>query len=302
MPTIWRLNIKTASVNNIDPRQFCIERKILGIGWAVDVDNVDTIDWDTYYKSAQDEYYNKGDKGWWPAINAVKNRMVLNDLCWTRDWSGVYYLGRILSDWRYEDGKEYKSADVVNVRNCDWKKIGTVDAVPGKIINSFIPSRTVQAVDDESVAIYSVFLYNSLSDAFNYPLTSTPNDFLSLISAEDCEDLVGLFLQEKGYRIIPSSCKADTAAYEFVMKNLSTGKAAVAQVKQGFVNINITDYSSLPCEVFLFTSHGQYIGTPAANVICIAPDEICNFAKSHPLILSDRIKRWISIADQLGKK
>ncbi|MBP9019747.1 MAG: hypothetical protein KBG04_08020 [Bacteroidales bacterium] len=299
MPTIWRLNIKTASEDNVDPRQFCINLKILGVGWAVD--NLDNNDWDTYYKLAEEEYYNKGDKGWWPAVNALKNRMQLNDLCWTRDWSGVYYIGRIKSDWRYEAGDQYRSADVVNIRDCDWKTVGEVDAVPGKVINSFIPSRTVQAVYDESVEIYSAFLYNSLSDDYIYPLKSISTDLLSLISSEDCEDIVGLFLQEKGYRIIPSSCKADTAAYEFVMKHVSSGKSAVAQVKQGFVDIDMTAYSCLPSEVFLFTTHGQYIGTPAENIICLSPHEICDFIKNHHAILSDRIKRWISITEQLGK-
>ncbi len=300
MPTIWRLNIKTDSEDNIVPHQFCINMKILGIGWAVDGEG--NIDWDTYYKLAEAKFYHKGYKGWWPAVNALKNRMQQNDLCWTRDKSGVYYLGRIKSDWRYEAGDEYRSADVVNIRDCDWKKIGEVDAVPGKVVNSFIPNRTVQAVADKSVEIYSVFLYNSLSNDFNYSLSPVSTDLLSLISSEDCEDIVGLFLQEKGYRIIPSSCKANTAAYEFVMKHLSTGKSAVAQVKQGFDDINIATYSSLPSEVFLFTTHGQYIGEPADNVICINPDDIRNFTNNHRQILSDRIKRWIVIAEQLGIK
>jgi len=142
--------------------------------------------------------------------------MQVNDLCWTRDWDGIYYLGRIASDWIYRGGSEYREADVVNIRECDWKKVGAIDSVPGKVVNSFIPSRTVQVVDDDSVRLYSQYLFNSLSETTYYFLQPVSTDFFSLISSDDCEDIIGIFLQEeKGYRMIPSSCKADTAAYEF---------------------------------------------------------------------------------------
>lgn len=36
MTTIWRLNIKTDADEGVDPRMFCIDRNILGIGWPVD--------------------------------------------------------------------------------------------------------------------------------------------------------------------------------------------------------------------------------------------------------------------------
>lgn len=298
MPTIWRLNIKPETNGNTDPRKFCIDKNILGIGWPVDSN--DTIDWNTYYKLAEEKYYNKGDKGWWPAINAIKERVEINDLCWTRDWNGSYYLGRIKSDWRYEPGKDYTSVGIVNVRDCDWKRIGTVDSVPGKVVNSFISGRTIQVVNDASIETCSTFLYNSNSNDFHYQLTKVTTDLLSLISNEDCEDIVGLFLQEKGYRIIPSSCKNNTAAYEFVMKHISTGKSAVAQVKQGEIDLDINLYSSLPCEVFLFTTKGKYEGSPAKNVICIQPDEIRLFIKSHHKILPDKLKHWITISEKLS--
>jgi len=170
MPTIWRLNIKTGAADNVDPRLFCIQRQILGVGWPVDVE-VGT-DWEVYSRAAEEKYSKKGDKGWWPAVNAIKNRMRLNDLCWTRDWNGLYYLGRIKSDWRHEGSDQNRAADVLNVRDCDWKRVGQIDAVPGKVINSYIPSRTVQVVDDQSVEMYSVFLYNSLSSDYRYSQAS----------------------------------------------------------------------------------------------------------------------------------
>ncbi|MDX8411884.1 MAG: hypothetical protein R8K46_08485 [Mariprofundaceae bacterium] len=130
MTTLWRINIKTAAEEGVDPREFCINnKKILGVGWPVDAES--GVDWDIYYQLGMEQYYSKGNKGWWPAINAIRNNMQNNDLCWTRDWDGVYYLGRILSDWRriesarYQSEPAYKKADVVNIRRMrldkNWK-------------------------------------------------------------------------------------------------------------------------------------------------------------------------------------
>jgi len=246
-------------------------------------------------------YYKKGDNGWWPAVNALKNRMNVDDLCWTRNWNGIYYLGRIIGDWNYRGDKDHCQADVVNIRQCDWKKVGEVDSVPGKVVNSFIPSRTLQAVDDESVRLYSQFLFNSLSSHASYSFPAVSADLFSLISSEDCEDLVGIFLQEKGYHIIPSSCKTDTAAYEFVLKHAETGNTAVVQVKQGYVDLNVKDYTGLPGEVYLFTSHGNYTGGYSQNVHCIDPEKLKEFTFKRRGILSDRLKTWISLVEQLGK-
>ncbi len=117
----------------------------------------------------------------------------------------------------------------------------------------------------------------------------------SLISSEDCEDIIGIFLQEKGYRMIPSSCKADTSAYEFVLKHVRTGHTAIVQVKQGYVDLNIDDYSDLQSEVYLFTTHGEYIGETSQNVHCIDPVEIKTFVASMRNIMSDRLVTWIEI-------
>lgn len=301
MPTVWRLNIKTAAEETVDPRKFCIEKQILGVGWPVyiPINN----DWDAYYQEAQRIYEKEmRDKGWWPAANALRFRMKINDLCWTRDLSGIYYLGRIKSEWRYEEANEYSSADVLNVRDCDWNLVGKVDSVPGKVVNSYFRGRTVQVVNDESVETYSSYLYNKFQNSEFYELPSSKLDFFKMLSAEDCEDLVGLYLQEKGYLIIPSSCKINTAAYEYVMIHAKTGDSAVAQVKQGEIDIQISDYSAIPGQVFLFTTHGKYLGNPHKNVSCLSPKEIFDFAKRNFQKMSGTIRRWLSITEKMNNQ
>ena len=132
---IWRINIKTDAIPGVDPHTFCIQNQILGVGWPVNQEA--PLDMDTYYNLGEEMYYQNGDNGWWPAINAIQYRMEINDLCWTRDRDGNYYIGRIYGEWEYRSEPEYIEADVVNIRPCKWFETGGVDSVPGKVLNSF---------------------------------------------------------------------------------------------------------------------------------------------------------------------
>ena len=301
MPNIWRLNIKTAAQEGVDPRIFCIKNNIMGVGWLVETDE-QSLDRDTYIRLGEQHHGN--DKGWRTAISALHDRMNTNDLCWTRNWDGIYYLGRITSCWRYENTHENVEADVVNVRDCEWHEIGPVDSVPGKVVNSF-RGRAVQQAHGDSVSLYSRYLYNKLCDQSFYDLAEEHSsvDLFTLISAEDCEDLVGVYLQEKGYRFVPSSCKSHTAGYEFVLKNRETGRRAVVQVKQGQINLDGEEYGDAfgGDDVFLFTTQGNYIGDERENVHCLDSKKMRSFALANRKVLSDRLNRWITFCEEMQR-
>ena len=299
MTTIWRLNIKPDAEKGVDPRMFCIDRNILGIGWPADspVDTDTPLDWDAYYNLGMEQYYNERDKGWWPGVNAIHNRMKIDDLCWTRDWDGNYYIGRIEGGWEYRSTPDYLAADIVNVRPCRWFQTCGVDSVPGKVLNSFRAGRTVQAVDDETVSFYSRLRYNVLSKeaAYNLP-GDVRRDLFALIWPEDCEDIVGIYLQEKhGYRLIPSSCKLDTDKTEFILKT-AEGKQAYVQVKQGNVDLNADEFKhdrSNPHDWRLFTTNGRYTGRRRNHLHCFSPDGMRDFAMANRALMSDRVQTFI---------
>ena len=291
---IWRMNIKTDAEEGIDPSKFCIRRNILGVGWQVNEDVL--IDWDAYYAEGKKKYYEKGDRGWWPAVNAIRNRMAFDDLCWTRDGDGNYYIGKIVGEWKYCSDVDFRRADVVNVRPCKWFPTGGVDSVPGKVLNSFRAPRTVQAVYDETVSFYSKLIYNKLSEKDAYDLSSQDDlDLFALIGPEDCEDIVAIFLQEKfGYRLIPSSCKLDTKMTEFVLRK-PDGKAHV-QVKQGAVDIHLDEFAHDPCdpcEWFLFTTNGRYVGRGHDHLHCLDPSNTRDFALANRELMPSRVQTFI---------
>lgn len=289
---VWRLNIKTAAKSGVNPRRFCLDNNILGIGWQVNLTG--EVDWENYIREAKVKYKNQG-RSFSAAINAVKHRMKVDDLCWTRDHDGNYYLGVITGEWKYNNTKEYLSADVVNIRSCKWFNVGTVDVVPGKVVNSYISGSTVQQVKGNNILIYSEYLANSLSGKDIYKISKPKENVLSLLSSDDCEDLVALYMQKKyGFMVIPSSCKSDTAVYEYVMKHPKTGRKAVAQVKHGDVCLNMNKYHSIDADVFLLTTKGSYIGESAKNIHCLEPDDLMAFANKNYDLMPDRIQNWLN--------
>lgn len=288
---IWRINLKSSSINNINPRQFCLLNGIVGVGWRISEKTEKALEWTEYNKRASAMY---GDKSWKSALNAIKHRMQIDDLIWTRDRQNNYYLGRITSDWQYQSEIENLEADVVNIRNCDWVKIGTVESVPGKLVNSFIPARTLQKVNDNAVKTYSKFTFNRLKKEETYKLDNLKtDDIFSLLSSDDCEDLIAMYLQvEKDYYLIPSSCKSNMMGYEFELKHKTSGKSAVVQVKNGFVNLNADSYDKLDCEVYLFTTKGCYVGTAKNNIHFIMRSDVEEFMERYDKILPHKIKMW----------
>jgi hypothetical protein len=132
-----------------------------------------------------------------------------------------------------------------------------------------------------------------------YEVRTQHNDLFSLLHADECEDLVGLYLQfEEGYCVVPSTCKRSTPYYEFVLKHRRTGKKAAVQVKAGTESLNIDDYTELPVDVvFLFTARGNHEGAPNPRVKCLTPVDLERFACDNKHLMTNEIARWIEIAD-----
>jgi hypothetical protein len=294
--TIWRIHIKPTAKEGVDPRAFCLENSILGVGWLVEAKT--KPDWKTYLELASKQYPKGG--GWHSALNAIK-KMRVNDLCWTRSRGNVYYLGRVTTpDWRYCDTPESRAADVINVRDCDWMKVGLVDAVPGKVIACFRPTRSLQKIDSLSVRMYSQYLYNR-KHPNHYTLgTIVVPDLFEFLDSDDLEDIVSLYLQaERHFLFISSSRQSDTGTYEFVLRHRDTHERAVVQVKHGNVDLSIKKYSRFPDKFFLFTSGGRYIGHANPRVECLTRDVIANFIALNRNLLPPRTITKMCMFDEL---
>lgn len=303
MFSVWRLHLKSAA-ESVDPGAFCIKKGVLGIGWAVEPDR-DDLDWDTYQSRGMEQFCNEGVNGWWPAINALRNRMQIGDLCWTRTRTGKYWLGRISGEWKYCNLPAFRQADILNLRSAKLHEVGNLQDVPGAVVNAFRRGRTLQRIQDDGVELYSKFLFNALAREALYDLTFTDVDLFALLSPNECEDIVGIYLQTaEGAVVLPSTCKNDTKDFEFVLKRKNTGAYIAVQVKQGGepININAPEYSTFDGDVYLFQTRNFYEGRARNNVTLLKPDDMKRFCLEHLNLMPANVQRWVAVSKQLAQR
>lgn len=271
---LFRIHIRPGggSANMESTFSYCHKNNFLGVGWRTE-SNQCTKDWNEYFNEASKIYDN---------LNTCKyiNKWVSKgDLVWTRDTYGEYYLAKVLSGWEYcvNDESVEKDIDIANIFRVQFTKV-PIDMVPGKVVACFRAPRTIQEIADEKAIEFSKHLWNKLSSEATYQVDRSKfSDIFMMLDDEETEDLVFLYLQSKGWCVVPNSRKADTMSFEYLLVNPSTNEKALAQVKTGNVRLNICDYSQYDHTVFLFQSHGYYNGNACENVVCISRDEIATF-------------------------
>lgn len=290
--TVYRIHIRPKG-GNADPVysfNYCLEKKVLGVGWQTDT-HTSGLSWEEYENEAT-KIYGSSDLS---RVKYLKNNIKVDDLLWTRDNNGNYYLARVDSEWEYFTNDKAQKADIVNIVRCKIHKVNSVDAVPGKIVSCFRPTRTIQAIRDETASEYSKYLWNKLDNSYYYTLSKNNlNNVFSLLGSEETENIIFIYLQIKGWLVIPNSRKLDTMGYEFYLINKQTKERGIVQVKTGDVEIDTKMWDSWKETVFLFQSNGIYKGLSSKNVFCLDPSEIIKFMNDNIDILPSSIVFWIN--------
>lgn len=297
--TVYRIHIRPGG-GLADPSlsfAYCLKENVLGLGWQTNTQN-NSASWDEYEKEAS-EIHGRSDLS---RVRYLKNNLRKDDLIWTRDTKGNYYLAKVDSGWEYYANKEAQDADIVNVVRCSILKVPSVDDVPGKVVASFRPSRTIQAIRDETASNYSEYLWNKLSNAEFYALSKDKfNNVFSFLGSEETEDVIFVYLQEQGWIVIPNSRKADTMSYEFYLVNRKTKEKSIVQVKTGHTALTPKDWENWKEKVFLFQANGNYNGNSSGNVVCIDPKDIESFMYSNKDLLPSNIVHWVNVAENEKK-
>lgn len=276
---LFRIHIRpgggSASMENTF--KYCLKNHLLGVGWRTET-NKNTSVWAEYFDEATKIHDNLN------ICKYIKRWVGTNDLVWTRDIGGEYYLARVMSGWEYFVDEEAigDDIDIANVFRVEFQKVPK-DQVPGKVIACFRAPRTIQEIADGRAREYSKHLWNLLSRQKHYEVDNTKfDDIFMMLDDEETEDLVFLYLQSLGWFIVPNSRKADSMSFEYLAVNPKTGEKALTQVKTGNVNLVKSDFSQYSCKIFLFQSNEQYGGDEEDNVVCIMRDDLKGFL-SHSL-------------------
>ena len=158
MTTVWRAHLRPEGIEPIAAHTFCIERDIVGAGWAV---NANAPLAEDEYRALANVVHGepaRDNRRWVGAINALAVHMVRDDLCWVRHpQTGDCYIGRIGGTWEYRSTQEYRAVGIVNVRPCFW--LGPAELPDGV---SFRMGPTFRRAPARAVAP-SIAAYNRLS-------------------------------------------------------------------------------------------------------------------------------------------
>ena len=202
----------------------------------------------------------------------------------------------MLSTWKYSCDAAHIYEDVINYVDVEFHEIGTVEMVPGRVVNSFRASAALQRIKGDVPLKYSEYLYNTITGTQFYPDCAVKKEeILDFLQPEDVEEVVSLYLQlEKGYLLYSSTNKLGTQTYEFVAVARDGSHKAYPQVKTGKTPLDGSHYKELTAngdKVFLFTVEGEYKNTAGMDII--DRKALIDFIYGHKRIMPGRIRQWL---------
>ena len=363
MSKVWRLHTKPkVSVKNKLETKVAnelIKRKIVAIGWTLREDIYNELtatgkneleedeksikdDFEKYKKIIEKNNYEtiKGEKKsfFYGKVNPNLirlNNLKKDDLIWIRS-KGKYHLGRVTekSHYLYAYRDSQKNSDILKLginnqfTDIDWCEIGSESDIPGRILIAFYQREALIEIDEKFVVDISQILYNKKDNYYKISnkLENNKTNFYSLLSPNDCEDLLYFYLYHKfKYIVIPSTNKINTQNYEFVMLNSNNrdGKIYI-QVKNGEVNIEINNYKNFRGEIYLLTTRGNVLksgkiltknnidmdngkilnldGSFKGNIFIINPEALYEFAKEaykdETILMPQSILQWFKYLEE----
>ena len=161
---IWTIRLRPHGDRPENEFGFCYQRGIIGIGWQVCRKPTCKKD---YLKLVKAKYEKENAGKWKHNSETLACNMAEEDLVWCfnhrTDGEGDnrLYLGKILGDWEYRDGDEYRCADIVSIRPCQIHEVRAKDVHATKVsknaskffdtIRGKFPPVTVQKIANESL-------------------------------------------------------------------------------------------------------------------------------------------------------
>ena len=301
---VTRIHLKTKGKCREDLIDFCLhhqEKQYLAIGWSyvyLDENKKVQINDFANYEAYRDAVKNSV-KRMNPALD-VFEKAKPNDLFWTRDLNGFYWICRVKSkaESYFDEDK-----DIGAVLPVEAYQFGL--EVPGQIKNSFNRPRggTVHKINKKKIIEYSKFIFNKLSKKqyyeINVNIENKGDNWLENLPAFELEELIISYLQiEKDYYVLSNSIanKSTTIKIECELfsRDVNKRERAVVQVKGGEdIEINSKEYEEYVKKGYVVYLYAPKIkNTEGIKVEIINPTDIIKFYQNHKSILPESITIW----------
>lgn len=293
---VTRINLKTDTGHREKLIDFCLngKNKFLAIGWSCV--NIESGQYSDFYNAVK-VYLHSQHKRINPALNIFSYAEV-NDLFWTRDMNGVYWICRVI-----DTAKVYlnKTLDIGAILPVEAYEFGL--EVPGQIKASFNrPNGGItEKVKGINIIEYSKSVFNQLSGKNYYGINlNITNDLIANLPDFELEELVISYLQiVKGYYLLSNSIanKSTTVKIEcqLISRDVNNVKKAVVQVKGPKASeLNPLDFKAFEDKNYYIYLYGSNSGElkEMKNVIWITPEEIEEFYREYKDILPASITQF----------
>lgn len=293
MDYVARLHLKTNTCHRQEMVDFCLNNseQYVAIGWSRLSEGITSDDFREYYNRIKQENGKAN-----PAINIFRNAKV-DDLLWTRDLNGNYWICKVKSPVKVVCDKRMDIGSLIPVEAYNFGM-----QVPGQIKASFtrINGGTAGYIRDEIIIEYSKLVFNQLSQSNYYQVIPYVGGLLDNLPDFDLEELVISYLQVKeNYYVLSNSIakKSTTIKIECEMmsRDVENPRKAVVQVKgKKARELDALDFKQYVEEGYIVYLHAPKISNldQLKNVVRIYDSTLLDFYEKNKPILPVSITQW----------
>lgn len=293
MVYVARLHLKTNTCHRQEMVDFCLNNseQYVAIGWSRLSEGITSDDFREYYNRIKQENGKAN-----PAINIFRNAKV-DDLLWTRDLNGNYWICKVKSPVKVVCDKRMDIGSLIPVEAYNFGM-----QVPGQIKASFtrINGGTAGYFHDEIIIEYSKLVFNQLSQSNYYQVIPYVGGLLDNLPDFDLEELVISYLQVKeNYYVLSNSIakKSTTIKIECEMmsRDVENPRKAVVQVKgKKARELDALDFKQYVEEGYIVYLHAPKISNldQLKNVVRIYDSTLLDFYEKNKPIQPASITQW----------
>lgn len=312
MCTVRRIHLKTSCKDKENGRKklidFCLYQREqwIAIGWSRCTKDATTFqEYIDLYEIDRNKAYQKllekNPNAKQPRRNHVINAFQAvkeNDLFWTRDLFGYYWICRVIGKpvVCYKEELDIGAVLPIKAYKCGLE-------VPGQIKASFNRPNggTCEDLPKGIVTEYSKYIYNCLCEGkeqFRYHVTRTSGNLLNNLPDFDLEELVISYLQikENYYVLSNSIAKKSTTVHiecELISRDPQNKRKAVVQVKAKEIDVaDYLEYVKNGFYLYLYAPNIKNSDNLHENVKIISTDQLVEFYNQYKTILPESITKW----------